>query len=260
MQYVTALIFEYTPACNRANEHTWCPSSSSERWAGLNTTQHLEQVDIVRLASEAWHDYGFRGLFGFHYYNEPMLYFNKLMSLVSGIRAELPESRFVLWTNGDHFREYMKPDLANFETIMVTDYGDLDVDLTIKVAPHASIVKVKRDQRKIAIAEWYAEQETHHCFRPGTELVVDYHGNLHFCCYDWRGLSSPGNLLTSDTKECIENWQRMRDAIFTAEQMKDMPIACRRCPYRDIKLQVYDDEAGGRIIEHIRELRGVSVA
>lgn len=260
MQYLTALLFEYSDQCNRSREHSWCPSGCAERWAHLDTSKHLEQVDIVRLAVAAWREFGFRGLFGFHCYNEPLMHYNKLMDIVGGISTELPESRFVLWTNGDYLREYMKTDLEKFETIVVTDYGNLDYELVNKTCPQAAIIKSKHDQRKIAEVDWYSQQETMPCLRPATELIVDYHGNLHFCCYDWRGLSSPGNILTDGLNGSIKIWRGLRDAIFTADKMIDLPHACRRCPYRDVKIQAYDEESAKRAIGHINEIRGVCVA
>jgi hypothetical protein len=64
------------------------------------------------------------------------------------------------------------------------------------------------------------------------EFIVDHHGNLHLCCYDWRGLGSPGNIFTAQLEDLIRRWQAIRRAIAGPEMTDGAPQVCLDCSAR----------------------------
>lgn len=250
MQYLTGIMFEFHTMCNLSDAHPWCPSG--HRYGDGPT---LRDADIVDLACLAWRDFDFRGRFGFHYYNEPMVQWERLLGLLDLIQAELPEATFALWTNGTHIDASMEADLNRFAVVVVTDYGNIDTDMIRRMVPYAEIIKSRKDDRLTFEADLPTDHPTPPCIRPLTELIVDYWGNLHICCYDWRGRSSPGNVLIEEPAECFRRWQSMRDGILTARRIGDMPAACRRCGQRDLMLQTYSPEIATKALDYVFSLQ-----
>jgi hypothetical protein len=251
MQYLTGLMFELHRECNLAESHTWCPAHQRQAWANGS----LELRDIERVALVAHREFSFRGVIGFHYYNEPMAQWQRVVSCVKRLSRAIPGQEFALWTNGTYIHPDMAQDLTKFTAVIVSNYGDLDLAMIERTAPHAEIVDTKMDGRVSWNIELDPRTKTPPCFRPCTELIVDYRGDLHICCYDWRGESSPGNVLTDDPAACFRTWQKMRDAILSAKFISDMPTACAHCPQRDLKLQAYCPTVGRLALQYADHLQ-----
>ena len=256
MRYLTGLIFEYQPRCNLATEHRWCPSWSRLKHSpppGTGAT-HLTTDKIVELTLLA-REFGFDGLVGFHYYNEPMLEWNRLLGIMARLEEQSPPFRFILWTNGTYIRPDMAKDLARFEVVVVTNHTGLDLGMIWAMCPGVELVLSTPDDRLTARVDSPLDDRTSPCLRPMTEFVIDYWGEVHLCCYDWRAQSGIGNVLTDDPADCITRWQQARDAIVTAWTIGDLPEACRHCTHRDYTLQSYCSVAGWRAIQYTDRLR-----
>jgi hypothetical protein len=199
MNGVRHLSIEAGPECTRA--HEWCPVTRMGPRVATMTPRRA--AALVREALSL----GFTGEVGFHYYNEPTLY----PGFIRAVIAEVPEARYMLWTNGD----LLTPGLAALcGRIIVTDYGDLGA---LPEHPNLGVLPCSPDAR----ADIYDSpriREAATCYRPSFEVPVDCEGRIHLCCEDWRGEVPIASLAEHST------W-RQRLANGTTQP----PDVCRRC-------------------------------
>lgn len=87
LQYTQFLIFELGTGCNLAKDHDKCPLSKRKK--GI---KKLDDKAIINLAVISYKEFGFTGLIGWHFYNEPMLYWERMLNLIDRIREKVPES------------------------------------------------------------------------------------------------------------------------------------------------------------------------
>jgi hypothetical protein len=225
------LIFELGRQCNLGAIHTACPNLHKDRFA--ESIRELDDETILRIARDVYWDHGFRGLVGWHYYNEPLLQQERMFRLMDAIKWECPQAGFILWTNGTRLPADCA-EFAKFDQIHITDYSadgrpPRNLPYLQAAAPRAQIHRWTLDQRLHMLGE---TQNTRPCLRPFTEFIVDYSGRVHICCYDWRGLASPGSVYDCTTAEIVAKWQAMRDSVVGERMAVDAPEACRRCTMR----------------------------
>lgn len=225
-------IFEISPACNFATKHAKCPSASPERFATANRLRSLSDDQIAAAAQSLYRDFGFRGMIGWHYYNEPLLSWDRLRPLMARIQAETPEARFILWTNGVHL-PVDGEGLEAFSAAWVTDYGgNIDARALAALRAKCPRVTVPRWQLDERLTPEGAESLAP-CRRPFSEIVFDYHGRCHLCCVDWRGQIDLGNFFDAGLAECVRRFRAARDAVAAEPMAKDAPALCRRCRLRN---------------------------
>lgn len=228
MNLTQVLILEISPRCNLAHEHPECPTSSAERWAGLDVSNCLDEITIYCIVRRAYEDLGFRGLVGFHYYNEPLLSRDILFPLMRRIRQRLPQARFMLWTNGTQLDKCSDEELALFEQAYVSNYHRLNLARIERLIPNTQVLDGSLDDRLTCDWDQYT---TGPCYRPFLEWIVDYHGNCHLCCYDWRGRACVGNVFNNDLAVLVQRRQSIRDAMI-GEMGDDTPRTCLGCSHR----------------------------
>lgn len=121
MKHTQFLIFEIGPDCNLACQHRErCPSGDPDRYGRLDTSELLGDDQIINSVKVA-HELGFKGLIGWHYYNEPTLYWDRLTRLTNAIRGKVPAARFILWTNGTSLPNDLS-ELSVFTQMWVSNY------------------------------------------------------------------------------------------------------------------------------------------
>lgn len=232
MRLTQFLIFELGTKCNLGELHKdRCPNRSPERWKDLDASHDLDDDMIVSTATRMYQQFGFRGMVGWHYYNEPLLQQERMFGLMRRIRKQVPTARFLLWSNGT----LLPADPAffmQFERIIFTDYGNIDPDTLAAVQgvnPRTLVCRWALDRRM----DITGPEHPGPCGRMFVEFVVDGHGNVHLCCYDWKGKGSPGNVYTHKLQVLVTRWQNIRDAI-SGNTMKAMaPMVCRTCRVRN---------------------------
>ena|GEM_PF-2026172 len=230
MRLTQLLSIEITTECNLANKHTRCPVLSPDRFRHLNTVKKLDDHTIVSVVIAMYRDYGFRGMVAWHYYCEPLLEQDRILRLMAEIKTQVPEARFLLWTNGTLVPENVAP-LQAFDRIVITDYGDLNPDRVqslLAIHPGTSVHRWPLDGRlKIR-----GPATSLPCGRMFAEFVIDAFGNVHLCCYDWKGLASIGNVHTHSLSCLVDRWQKTRDAISGKVMTDAAPTACRQCSHK----------------------------
>ena len=248
MKFTQFAIFELHPACNLGRVHTACPNRSPERWKHLDTSRALDDDTIVGLACELYERHGFRGLVGFHYYNEPMLQCARMLGIIGRIRDRVASSRFVLWTNGTVAPERLE-DLQVFEQVHVTDYtADGHKPVIRSANMHAGML----DKR---LSPGQSSSGLSPCLRPFTEFIVDYHGNVHLCCYDWKGEACQGNVFSERLADIVTRWQQTRTAIAWHTMQRGAPVACITCPLRTGGMTQFDHGILHGAVDYVRALR-----
>ena len=259
MDKTQLLSIEIGTGCNLAKTHTACPSAHPDRYRHLDTTRKMSDDMIVEIVRQMHRDFGFRGLVAWHYYNEPLCQRERMFRLMDRLDCEVPEARFCLWTNGTLLPRRLKP-FARFERIVVTDYGNLSVRRVralVAVNPNVQVCRWGLDNR----LEMEGDASRGGCGRMFTEFVVDTYGNVHLCCYDWKGNGSPGNVHRSPLKELVARWQRIRDAVAFQPMLKHAPPVCHRCKMKTpgvsrlLRDNTWLPEVVGRAEQSIKSLR-----
>ena len=211
------LIFEITDKCNRAKEHTRCPSGDADRYGTLDTSRPLDDLIIFDCIEYAY-AHGFIGSIGYHFYNEPLLAWPRTRLLITRIRDSFPDSKHILWTNGDAIHQpgqsgKIDPaELSVFNACWISNYANTNWDF----------------------------------LRAHIQLVIDFFGNGHLCCRDWQGTVHIGNIFTDGFPAVVANQFRLRDVISQDPLPSSAPDICRSCTIRSGSLGIIDQEAAAQ--------------
>lgn len=222
------LPFEITNVCNLSGEHCGlCPAGDPNRYGTLDTSRPITDdliVDCVKQSLEM----GFRGEIMWHYYNEPFLAWPRLKPLMQRIKAEWPAARFGCFTNGTSFPNDLS-ELSVFDDMWVSNYARCDWHAIL--TPHVKRLRVTDgilDQRMTPMDydEWRG------CLRPFHEVIIDYYGNGHFCCGDWKGEERIGNVWDQGFKHVASEYIHILNLVRQPTMPVDSPAICRRCRLR----------------------------
>lgn len=237
------LNFELSTGCNLAHLHEKCPNRHPERFAGLDTSRPLDDDTIVAIATRAYQEFGFCGFVGFVYYNEPLLQAERMFSLIQRIRGNVGLARFLLWTNAtlipqDCWR------FSAFEQIHLSWYDGVDLPAVVgRLQRHCSRIHWY-DKRTCGLDDRIQElpppDPTAPCTRPFFELAIDAFGNLHPCCYDWRGRTGLGNVHADNLGSLLVRWESLLGEVCGEQMAADAPDACLRCGHRWSGYQIID--------------------
>ena len=230
MRHTQFLVFEISPRCNLAERHAGrCPVSLADRYGTLDTSRPLTDELIIECCEKAYHQLGFQGRIAWHYYNEPMLSWDRLRTLIPRIKARVHEATFLLWTNGTIWPANLM-DLAVFRDIVVTDYDAQDFKALVQALPGTRIVALHPglDDRALCRSQ-YAEER---CQRMFTELIIDHYGNGHLCCMDFRGACPLGNVWDAGFEQVVLNFLEIRDLVSRYPMSAAAPRVCWFCTHR----------------------------
>jgi len=231
MKYNQFLIFEICRECNLGEKHALCPNQHPERYANLDTSTPLTNEKIIELAIEAYKEHEFIGYVGFHYYNEPLLEKRRILQIITAVREEVPHAKFVLWTNGTMFDESTTW-LGVFDKIVVTNYAREKFP-QLKDHKDVTILKAALDKRIELDGGKFNKKP---CVRPYAEFIVDYYGNVHLCCMDWKGEVEIGNVHKEPLKQLIAKRNSIRSTLIGKYCHTTAPEACKRCRYHHTEL------------------------
>jgi sulfatase maturation enzyme AslB (radical SAM superfamily) len=216
------LSLEVGDACNLAHAHRYCPVNRPERHKGGEPWTDDQGIDFLRAA--LWR--GFRGLLAFHYYNEPLLSLDRLFALQ--LRAQELGVGSAIWTNGTLLDDLAHDWIGRFARVFVTDHDPRRRGwLREFQAKHPNIVAIKAGGHDCRgqVYESRAALRPKPCWRPTvTEIPVDFCGQVHLCCIDWRGDTPIGNIRTDPHEEILDRWEQLAAAAVRGE----IDI-CRRC-------------------------------
>lgn len=238
MMYTQFAIFEVTDRCNLARSHSWCPCATRKPTG----TQPMTDGEIVDAAVALYRDYGFGGMVGWHYYCEPLVARERMQRLMEAIREQWPAARFVLWTNGALLSDDAR-ELHGFDRVHITEYEPSNA-IHYAARKMRAIVSAPAIDDRLDTARVGAGPRP--CLRMFTEIIFDYWGTVHACCYDWRG-AIPLGTLRDGLPAVVDAWQSLRAELVAAGGMSDSaPAVCRACPHACLRLSEFDAAASAR--------------
>jgi MoaA/NifB/PqqE/SkfB family radical SAM enzyme len=227
LEFTQYLGFEISNKCNLALAHPKCPSSHPERYGKLNTSRPLTDDIIQSTIHSAYRDHKFTGAITWHYYNEPLLSWKRLKPLMESIRKDIPEASFHLWTNGECFPKDLSG-LEMFSKIWLTNYKHQSFPELLAYMPPGSVNIKTMDVMDDRLIPLQCE-DLGCCHRPFYELVIDYFGNGHICCSDYKGTSNIGNVWDNDLQHILTEYVKIRGVLARAPLQSNALDICKWC-------------------------------
>ena len=219
------MTLEIGSGCNFSEKHKdLCPNTHMNR----RTDRTLTDEMIINASREAYFELGFEGLISFQFYNEPMLYWRRMLDLMVEIRNQVPQSRFFLWTNGSVLIK--DPRMALFELTHISNYLNKPIEELVQYFYNLH-TRIGGGQPLDERLTWSkAEENDIRCLMPFDNFIISNSGDLYICCIDWRNEVKIGNLFDSSLKELDEKRQEYIKTICGEKMTADAHIACRTCP------------------------------
>jgi len=227
LEYLEILSFEIGNGCNLAEKHDRSPINQRKY---VNNKNKLSSRKILECIKEA-QLIGFNGYVAFHYYNEPLLYKEKIEKIIVKTRNQ----KFVLFTNGTLLNEKVENNsiLNLFDIKVITCYDKKSMDFLNKIKSYYSNVIINSadldDRLNIYKSDY---NNILGCKRPLLELPIDYYGNIHLCCYDWDNQHYIGNINEKSLREIIESPHYETVLNVTKQRLLNLekvPEICKRC-------------------------------
>lgn len=216
------LSFEVGSTCDLANKHPFCPVNRADRYRRCDDLRPAEDWHFVAFARTC-QQVGFRGHVAFHYYNEPLLAGGRVLRLAQVLSQT--GLRSALWTNGTHLTP--DADLTVFDRVFITEHdpGRAGIYEAVKARhPRVTMQRATYDDR-IKIYDQAPGAMGKACWRPRhIELVVDFFGEVHLCCGDWRAERAIGNVQRDAPGVVLLRWEQAR-----GEAEAGTPEVCRKC-------------------------------
>jgi hypothetical protein len=250
------LSIEICRECNLGAFHKRCPNLHPDRYASVKHDEPLRTGQRANVAIAMYRKHGFRGRVGFHYYNEPLADADRMWELMDTIGGTAPEAEFVLWSNGTLLPEDCEP-FKQFAEIHITDYQipehrAVNLSALKKACPYTMVHRWGLDDRINVLGD---EVRYSPCHRMFTEFIVDCYGNVHLCCYDWRGLASIGNVQETPLGELVKRWQEVREQIGGGAMDPNSPDACLKCKMRSSGITSFVEEPAKAARQMVRRWR-----
>lgn len=247
MNLTQILSIELGSKCNMAHIHDKCPVNERPRG-----DRELSDARIVGLVEEAHLGLGFTGFVAWHFYNEPLLQRKRMFDLMDRIRYRVPESRFLLWTNGMLFKHDVH--FWMFERVYVSNYCNVQKKFYEQFFPSNTFVTVMEpffDERM----NNRGKMDSSPCLRPFVEFVVSNYGDVHLCCQDWKNEVKIGNVNTDSLSDISDRRKEIIKSICLG--MNDnSPEQCRVCTGR-IGLPQFEPDIVKKAFEYLNNLQGI---
>lgn len=246
MNGLTYLCIEISDECPLTAVHPECPRNA-DRFTGVPKGEPITIDDAVRFYRYCVTE-GFQGMLAPQFYSEPLATRDRLMELM----RRLPEARFSLRTNGALLEDDAdcRWIIERCEETWVTVYPQTNMAAVKAMGRvHSRIYATPyRFDNRIAedLTPAYNPRQKA-CIRPRFEFDIDYYGNGHVCCGDWRGALEFGNIKADDYGDIIRSWRATAGSLaallnpLTAEGYELLPPICKLCLART-------PELGGRLV------------
>ncbi len=228
LKNLAVLSFEIGNDCNLKHEHhDKCPINHR---IYRNKNYELSIEKILKCIDEAV-TLGFNGHIAFHYYNEPLLYKDKIETIIN-LRKE---RKYLLITNGLLLDRNVDNNsiIELFDRVYITCYNSNDMCFFKGIKNKYANVKIfdweLDDRVQIYTSEY---KNLLGCKRPQFELPIDYYGNIHLCCCDWNNQHYIGNVYEKTLHEILISPVYKNILQMTKQRMLDYntaPEVCKRC-------------------------------
>lgn len=225
---------EVNSNCNR--KCSYCPNSRYQRKEKGEMTEETFRKIIEQL--EKVH---FTGRISYHFYGEPLLCKN-LIPFISYTKEKLPETRAVLYSNGDFIDEDMVRRLfdAGIDRMVITNHDGEGSQFALRYQkfPSELMKKVEYLQQEELeltnrgglLTEVGIEAKMDEiCYVPTTLIVITLLGNVLPCFEDYKQKNVMGNILKENL---IDIWNKPEYVLFReklANGERAINSICRVC-------------------------------
>lgn len=221
---------ETTAFCNRACSFCFNHPRFPPRERGLMTAEMFRQI-VAELAAMK-----FGGRLSLYFYGEPLLD-RRLPEWVRHLRGKLPRAYLHLATNGDLLTEELFLTLvrSGVEMFFITNYDDEDkphlTRLREKYPFHVELRRIQEasltDRGGMIFAR--GRESDRPCFRPASQLVINWRGEVLLCCHDFYGRYKMGQVGEQSLKEIWHSPEFRRCREMLAQGQRSALSLCRHC-------------------------------
>ena len=225
--HLGSISIEIGSDCNLKKVHSVCPANIMHR----RDDNILSVDEICTLMDEAI-DNNFSGLFAFHFYNEPLMYIDRIREVIK----KRPQYRYLLWSNGVLVNRVMESgfDFTLFEKIVFTCYDEKyrkNLELLEEMHKDVQIFTPDMDDRLNIYAEIPKKQFS--CKKMMCELPIDCEGNVYICTFDYKKEYLLGNVRENSLLSIVndEKYTRYFDShkkLLMSDNACDLCKKCRR--------------------------------
>jgi len=229
MKYIQFLSIEIGRECNYAELHKGsCPSCDMDRYGDMDISSEMTNVEILETIRKSY-EMGFNGFIAFHYYNEPMLFIGRIEIIIQNVKKEFENARFCLWTNGSKLDDNLDK-MELFDSIYITQYTKNEhfghVRKYMKETAKICTLVGNLDNRK---NNFKINDNLDLCLKPFNEMIIDFYGNIHMCCMDWKGEIKLGNIKTDSFDNIHKKFFKIREQLITSPISDKSPDICKKC-------------------------------
>ena len=236
---ISVLSFQIGNSCNYSNLHNKCPINHIPI---QENCQHLSTDKIVKTI-EAAQKLGFSGHVNFHFYNEPLLNLDNIVEIINRKK----ECKYMVWTNGSTLsREVENNQFLNlFDYVAITCYQTEDIPFYNDIKNHYKniyLFESEFDDRLNGYTRNY--QNNLSCKRVQYEMPIDYYGNIHLCCFDWKNSYPIGNIFELSLEEIVNS--EKYQSLYSNNRLLDLtnsPDICKNCDKIWVRLPNENDGA-----------------
>lgn len=183
---------------------------------------------IIKAAVDAY-SLGFEGFIGWSFYNEPCMSYSRILDLMVKIKTLVPQSRFILWTNGTILVEDERSKL--FDQVYVTNYNNISPDKFVKAFGPEVLYKCnpQLDERIDRISK---EPNLERCGLPFDNFLIANDGEVFACCHDWQNDIKIGNLFNSSLEELDKKRWEHALRVSGKQMTAEAPYSCKACKFK----------------------------
>lgn len=223
MLHLTQLLtFEIGKRCNFEQKHKeLCPITHMTRGRNREITDEM----IIYSSIKAYDRLGFEGFISWHFYNEPMIYWQRMLHLMTEIKGLIPQSRFFLWTNGSILIQDERMKL--FDVTMVSNYLNKSQE-ELSQYFHNPLVKPGGQQLDDRLVH-YGDPDHKPCTIMFDNFLIANDGEVYICCHDWRNKVKIGNLFDSDLEVLDARRWKYAKQICGKQMTAEADPACLYC-------------------------------
>lgn len=220
--YLKNISIEIGSNCNMRYIHTVCPANVMKR-----SDKDILTIDEVCAIMDEAVVNGFEGMFAFHFYNEPLMYIERIREVMK----RRPHYKYLLWSNGVLVNKVIEKgfDFDLFEKIVFTCYDkkyyEMLLDLKNKHKDTQIFQPEMDDRLNIYDAE---EMRQLSCRKMRIELPIDCEGNVYICTFDYKKEFLLGNIREKSLSDII-NSERYIQYFDAHNKLLMSDTACELC-------------------------------
>lgn len=247
-KYGTAEIFSHVwletiTTCNR--RCAYCPNSTHDR--GLKRNQKLMSEALFCKVIDELAALGWTGEVAPNFYGEPLLD-DRLVDWIAYVRARLPSSTVILFSNGDllDMGRYQELLAAGVRRFMITRHGPASQPNVEEILAYREqhggggaafeygtvrdIARGRLSNRGGLVDLGTRGTKAAACDLPSRKTGIDVEGNVLICCHDYLGTAIMGNVRE---RRLLEVWKdpryrKLRRDIGKGRYELEL---CRKCSY-----------------------------